>query len=395
MNIIKTQVGIIGAGPAGLLLGQMLKNRNIDSVIIENRNREYVRSRLRAGVLETDTVDTFIAEGVGENLKKGSVTHNGKFLCFDNERHYLDAKKLTGKTVTVYGQKEITCDMIDIREAAGLPLFFEAEATRLTGLTDDKSQIYYTHNGEECMIECDYVAGCDGYYGISRQHIPFEIQKIFEHDFQFAWFGVLAEAPPACSEVVYAHSEHGFALQSMRGNNISRLYIQSPVDEKIDEWTDDAYFDEFERRLGTGYKVNRGSIIDRSLAKMRSFVSEPMRHGRLFLAGDAAHIVPATGAKGLNLAIADVKVLCNGLEQHYDKKSDSLLDRYSEICLYRIWIVQRFTWWFTMVTHKIEGQTDYECKMQLATLRYITTSLAAGQSQAENYVGLPFNLGNN
>ena len=392
MKIIKTQVGIIGAGPAGLLLGQMLQNRNIETVIIENKDREFVRTRLRAGVQEQETADTFVAEGVGENIQKKGIVHDGKYLFFDNQKHYLNTKKLTGKSIIIYGQQEITCDMIDVREAAGLPLFFEAKATKITDIVEDKARIYYTHNDEECMIECDYVAGCDGFHGISRHHIPKTMQKIYTHEFPFAWFGVLAGAPPACPEVAYAHSEHGFALQSMRGKDISRLYIQAPPDEKIKEWSEDQYFDEFERRLGAGYKVNRGPIIERTLAQIRSYVSEPMRYGRLFLVGDSSHIVPATGAKGMNLAVADARVLSAGLSQHYHKNSDALLNQYSEICLYRIWIVERYTWWFTMTMHKVEGQSEFETKMQLATLHYLTSSTAGGQSLAENYVGLPFYL---
>ena len=393
MQKTKTQVGIIGAGPSGLLLAQMLHNRGIESVILESRDRPYVRARLRAGVLEQNTVDALIKEGVGEKLQKNCMTHKGIYIHFNQEAHYLNVEELTGgKVVTVYGQRQITCDMIDIREQNGLPLFFEAKAQKINHLKEEQSHIYYTHEGEEKVLECDFVAGCDGFHGISRKHIPSSIQENFTRTFPYAWFGVLAEAPPACHEVIYAHSPEGFALQSMRGPNLSRLYIQTPNKEDINAWTEDAFFDEFEKRIGAGYKVNRGKIINRGLAPMRSFVSEPMRYGNLFLAGDAAHIVPPTGAKGMNLSIADVTVLGNAFERFYKNKNTDLLDRYSEICLRRIWKVERFSWWVTTSTHKDPRQSRFEEKMQIATLSYLVDSKVGGHSFAENYVGLPYSF---
>ena len=391
MNKIKTQVGIIGAGPSGLLLAQMLHNRGIESVVLESRDREYIRARLRAGVLEQNTVDSFIREGVGEKMQQECLTHKGIYLHFNNENHYLNVEELTGgKVVTVYGQRNITCDMIDIREANKLPLFFEAKAHKITDLKEKKSQIHFTHQGEQKILECEFVAGCDGFHGISRKHIPKAIQENFTRTFPYAWFGIFAEAPPACHEVIYAHSPNGFALQSMRGPNRSRLYIQTPAKEDISAWSDATFFDEFEKRIGAGYKVNRGKIIDKGLAPMRSFVTEPMRYGNLFLAGDAAHIVPPTGAKGMNLAIADVNVLGTGLADFYQKENTHLLDRYSEICLRRIWKVERFSWWVTTSMHKHPRQTRFEEKMQIATLSYLVDSKVGGHSFAENYVGLPY-----
>ncbi len=391
MKKIKTQVGIIGAGPAGLLLAQMLYNRGIESVILESRDRAYVRARLRAGVQEQNTVDTFIKEGVGEKLQKNSMVHKGIYLHFNNEKHYLNVEELTGgKVVTVYGQQQVTCDMIDIREANGLPLLFEAKANKITDLREKNSQIHFTHEGEKKVLECDFIAGCDGFHGISRKHIPKKIQQTFQRTFPYAWFGILAEAPPACHEVIYAHSDRGFALQSMRGPNLSRLYLQVPNNEDINQWTADAFFDEFDKRVGAGYQVNRGELINRGLAPMKSFVSEPLRYGNLFLSGDAAHIVPPTGAKGMNLAIADVKILGEAFNRYYKDQDDDLLSRYSEICLRRIWKVERFSWWCTTTTHIAPRQTKFDTKMQLATLSYLVDSKVGGHSFAENYVGLPF-----
>jgi len=391
MKTIRTQVGIIGAGPAGLLLGQMLHNRGIDAVIVERQTRDYVRSRLRAGIQEKATYDTFIEEGVGEKLKEKGLIHKGMYLNFNNESHYLNAEELTGgKVVIAYGQRNITCDMIDVREAEGLPLYFEAMAHEVRDLDGKQSEIRFDYNGEPHVIQCDFVAGCDGYHGISRKSIPASVLQTYEREYPFGWFGILAEAPPAFHENVYAHSADGFALQSMRGHELSRLYLQVPSTENIDSWSDDAFFDEFEKRVGAGYKVNRGKLVDKSLALIRSFVCEPMRYGNLFLAGDAAHIVPPTGAKGMNLAVADVKVLCDGLSRFYKNNDSSLLDRYSEICLRRVWKVVRFSWWFTETTHTVPDQTQFDYKIQLGTLSYIADSPVGAHSLMENYTGLDF-----
>ena len=295
-----------------------------------------------------------------------------------------------GQVVTVYGQRNITCDMIDIREAAGLPLLFGAKATKIEGLEGDQAKIHYEHEGQKKVLTCDYVAGCDGFHGISRATIPASLQKVVTHEFPYAWFGVLAEAAPACHEVIYAHHPDGFALQSMRGPKLSRLYIQCEPNLDVNQWTDEMFFDEFEKRIQ--YDVNRGPIIQKGVAPMRSFVSEPMRYERLFLAGDSAHIVPPTGAKGMNLAVADVRLLSMGFTQRYKENRSDLLDRYSDICLRRVWKVSRFSWWVTSTFHKAPNQSEFDMQMQLATLKYLTDSRIGGQSFAENYVGLPYDF---
>lgn len=388
---MQTQVGIIGAGPAGLLLAQLLHNHGIESVILESRDRDYVRARLRAGVQEQGAVDTFIEAGVGENLLKKRMLHKGVFLNFAGEAHRLDMAELIGEgQVTVYGQRNITCDMIDIREAAGLPLFFGAPATRIEGLENGVPKIYYERNGREQTLACEFVAGCDGFHGISRHSIPQHLQKIFTHEYPHSWFAVLAEAPPANHEVMYAHHPDGFALQSMRSPELSRLYIQCENGLDVNTWTDEMFFDEFEKRIQ--YDVNRGPIIEKGIAPMRHFILEPMRYKRLFLAGDAAHIVPPTGAKGLNLAVADVKLLHKALLQFYNTGSEELLDRYSELALRRVWKVSRFSWWATKTLHITPGQSEFDTHMQVATLRYLTDSKIGGASFVENYVGLPYNF---
>ncbi|MEZ4642590.1 MAG: 4-hydroxybenzoate 3-monooxygenase [Chloroflexota bacterium] len=389
--MMRTQVGIIGAGPAGLLLAQLLHKHGIESVVLESRDRDYVRSRVRAGVQEQGTVDTFIEAGVGKNLLQQRMVHSGVFLNFAGEAHRLSMADLIGEQqVSVYGQRNITCDMIDVREAAGLPLFFEAQATRIEGLEEDAPKIHYTINGREQTLECEFVAGCDGYHGISRHAIPQHLQKTFTYEYPYSWFAVLAEAPPANHEVMYAHHRDGFALQSMRSPRISRLYIQCDNGVDADTWSDDMFFNEFEKRIQ--YRVNRGPIIQKAVAPMRNFISEPMRYKRLFLAGDAAHIVPATGAKGMNLAVADVKLLDKALVQFYTTGSEELLDRYSELALRRVWKVSRFSWWATKTLHVTPGQSEFETNMQIATLRYLTDSKIGGASFVENYVGLPYDF---
>ncbi len=389
--MMRTQVGIIGAGPAGLLLAQLLHNHGIETVILESRDRDYVRARLRAGVQEQGTVDTFIEAGVGENLLKKRMVHANVFLNFAGKSHCLSIEELgEGKQVSVYGQRNITCDMIDIREAAGLPLFFSAPATHIEDLESDRPKIHFIQDGRNNTLECDFVAGCDGFHGISRKSIPPQLQKVFTHEFPYSWFSVLAEAPPANPEVMYAHHPDGFALQSMRGPHLSRLYIQCENGLDVNTWTDKMFFDEFEKRIQ--YDVNRGPIFQKGIAPMRSFISEPMRYKRLFLAGDAAHIVPATGAKGLNLAVADVKLLHKALVQYYDSDSEELLDKYSELALQRVWKVSRFSWWVTTTTHIAPGQSEFDTNIQMATLRYLTDSKIGGASFVENYVGLPYDF---
>lgn len=385
---MKTQVGIIGAGPAGLLLARILYNNGISSVILENRNEKYLRERLRAGVQEQGTVETFIAEGVGDKLKKECMIHDGIHFHFNGEKHHINVKNLTdGKVVTVYGQKNITNDMIDKSHEDEMTIIFEAKAQRLEGLDTKNPVIHYSLDGRMHILECDFVAGCDGFHGISRPSIPKEKRNIYEHEFPYSWFGILAEAPPISHDVIYAHHPNGFALQSMRGPELSRLYIQCPNGTDPDAYEDDYLWDELDLRLGI--KNNRGKIIDKGVAPMRSFVCDNMQHGRLFIAGDAAHIVPPTGAKGMNLAVADVKVLSKGLIDFYKNKDEDILNRYTEICLRRIWKVERFSWWVTNTFHIEPGQSQFDTQMQMATLSYLVDSKIGGSSFAENYVGLP------
>lgn len=388
---MRTQVGIIGAGPAGLLLARILHNNGISTVILENRNEKHLRERLRAGVQEQGTVETFIAEGVGEKLQQEGMVHEGIHFHFNGEKHHLNIKKLTGgKVVTVYGQKNITNDMIDKSHKDGMKIIFEAKAQRLEGLQTTNPIIHYSLDGKLERLECDFVAGCDGFHGISRPSIPKEKRNIYEHEFPYSWYGILAEAPPISDEVIYAHHTNGFALQSMRGPELSRLYIQCPNGTDPDAYEDEYLWDELDLRLGV--KNNRGKIIDRGVSPMRSFVCDNMQHGRLFIAGDAAHIVPPTGAKGMNLAVADVKVLSKGLINFYKNDDDDILNRYTEICLRRIWKVERFSWWVTTTFHIQPGQSQFDTQMQLATLSYLTDSGIGGSSFAENYVGLPIYL---
>ena len=386
--IYKTQVAIIGAGPAGLLLSRMLFNAGIESIILENRNEAYLRQRLRAGVQEEGTVASFVEAGVGDKLIKEGMEHHGIRFHFAGEQHHIDVKGLTGgKVVTVYGQRNITCDMIDWAHKDNIKIIYEAKAQRLEGLTTDAPIVHFSLNGSLHELHCEYVAGCDGYHGISRPSIPKQLRREYVHEFEHSWYGILAEAPPSFEDVVYAHHPNGFALQSMRSPELSRMYIQCPNGTDPEDWEEEALWDELDLRLG--FKNNRGKIVDKSVASMRSFVCDNMQHGKLFIAGDAAHIVPPTGAKGMNLAVSDVKVLAKGLINHYTEKDDTVLSAYSKICLSRIWKVERFSWWVTTSFHTLENQSEFDTKMQEATLGYLCSSDIGAASFAENYVGLP------
>ncbi len=389
MNL-KTQVGIIGAGPAGLLLSRILHNHGIENIILENRNESYLRQRLRAGVMEQGTVETFMEAGVGEKLAKGKMVHEGIYIHAKGIQNRLDVKELSGgKEVTVYGQKNITNDMIDHAQKDEIQIVWEAKAQRLEHIDDDGESaiIHYSLHGKMYTLECDFIAGCDGFHGISRPSLPITQKNIYSYEFPYSWYGILAEAPPIAHEVIYAHHPDGFALQSMRGPELSRLYIQCPNGTDPGAYEDEWLWDELDKRLGV--TNNRGNIISKGVAPMRSFVCDVMQHGKLFIAGDAAHIVPPTGAKGMNLAVADVKVLSKGLIHHYKDKDDDILNRYTEICLRRIWKVERFSWWVTTTFHVDENQDEFTTKMQEATISYMLDSQIGGQSFAENYVGLP------
>ena len=390
-----TQVGIIGAGPAGLLLGHLLHQRGIDSVILENRSQEYVIERVRAGVLEQGTVDLMVAMGVGERLQREGMRHEGLYISFQGQRHHIHLSELTGgKAITVYGQNEVVKDLIDARRATGQPLHFEVSGVSVHEMDSLQPKIRFQKDGHEEELTCDFIAGCDGFHGICRPAAPSGHVKIYDRTYPFGWLGILAEAAPSCEELVYTYHQRGFALFSMRSPKITRLYFQVPPSEDIDQWSDDRIWDEMLARLSTrdGWKPNVGPILQKSVTPMRSFVAEPMRYGRMFLAGDAAHIVPPTGAKGLNLAATDVMALAAGLTEFYASASERWLDAYSDFSLRRIWKAQRFSWWMTSTLHRFPDETEFDYRRQLADLDYITGSRAAMTSLAENYVGLPLDL---
>ncbi len=392
---MRTQVGVIGAGPAGLLLGHLLHLRGIDSVIIENRSQDYVIGRVRAGVLEQGTVDLMIAMGVGERLKREGMRHEGLFLSFNQQRHYIKLAELTGgKAITVYGQNEVVRDLIDARIGTGRPLYFEVGNVSVHEMDSNRRMIRFQRDGRDEQLTCDFIAGCDGFHGICRPSIPAGSIETYDRDYPFAWLGILAEAAPSSGELVYTYHERGFALFSMRSPTVTRLYFQVAPEEDIDDWSDDRIWEEMLTRMSTrdGWKPNVGPIVQKSVTPMRSFVAEPMRYGHMFLSGDSAHIVPPTGAKGLNLAATDVKVLAAGLAEFYQQNSGRLLNEYSDISLRRVWKAQRFSWWMTSTLHRFPGESAFDYRRQLADLDYITGSRAAMTSLAENYVGLPLDV---
>ena len=387
----RTQVGIIGAGPAGLLLARLLKVQGIESVILEARSRDYVEARIRAGVLEQGTVDLLEEVGVAQRLHRDGLVHDGVEIAVDGRRFRVDFRELTGKTVTVYGQTEVTRDLIAARLAGDGPIVWEAADVALRDIESDRPRLGYRLAGAEHELVCDFIAGCDGFHGVSRSSLPASSQT-FERTYPFGWLGILADVPPCSDELIYASHPRGFALASMRSPTRSRYYIQCSLDEKIEEWPDDRIWDELKRRLGpqAAPHVTTGPSIEKSIAPLRSFVSTPMQHGRLFLAGDAAHIVPPTGAKGLNLAASDVHYLCRALAAHYRKKDDTPIRAYSDTALARVWKAERFSWWMTMLLHRLHPETSFEAQMQRAELDYLASSRAAQTALAENYVGLPF-----
>lgn len=388
---MQVQVGIIGAGPAGLILCHLLNRVGISSIVLEKHRRSYVEERVRAGVLEQGTVDLLVEMGLGERMQREGLVHNGIEVQFSGRRHRIDFKALTGKGITVYGQNEIVKDLTDARLAQGKPIVFEAEDVSIHGVDTGHPKIRYQKEGNAVEVGCDFIAGCDGFHGICRASIPRDVLTIYERTYPFAWLGILAEAPPSSEELVYSNHDRGFALLSMRTSRISRLYLQCRPDEDLNEWPDERIWEELERRLQIpGWTLIRGPVLQKGVAGMRSFVVEPMQYGRLFIAGDAAHIVPPTGAKGLNLAAADVRVLAHALSLFYTSGDRSVLDRYSEICLRRVWKAQRFSWWMTSMLHRFPDESSFDRRRQLAELDYVTSSHAASQSLAENYVGLPF-----
>lgn len=384
---MRTQVAIIGAGPAGLMLAHLLHLEGIESIVIEARSRKYIEERVRAGVLEQGTVDLLVQTGVGERLQREGMRHRGVWLSFGGSRRRIDFEDLTGgRGITVYAQHEVVKDLVQARLDRGGCLVFEAGDVSVHGFADGPPQVRF--GGSE--IECDFIAACDGFHGICRPSIPSGVLSVYERVYPFGWLGILAEAAPASEELVYTRHERGFALFSMRSPKVTRLYLQCAPDEDLANWPDDRIWEELLTRMKTedGWVPATGPIFQKGVAGMRSFVVEPMQCGRMFLAGDAAHIVPATGAKGLNLAIADVRVLAQGLSEFYRTGSESLLQNYSEICLRRVWQVQRFSSWMTSLLHRFEDLTEFDRRRQTAELEYLVTSRAAMTTLAENYVGL-------
>lgn len=391
---MRTQVAIIGAGPAGLLLAQLLHLRGIDSVVLEAKSREYIENRVRAGVLEYQTVDILKGAGVADRLLREGLRHEGVEVLFNGRRHRIDFGALTGHGVTVYGQQEVVKDLVAARVATGRPIHFEVDHVSVHGIDSASPSVRYRAGGSEHTIECDFIAGCDGFHGISRPSMPSDVLRLYERVYPFAWLGILAEAKPASDELIYANHDRGFALLSMRSPTISRLYIQCEPDEDLATWPDERIWEELQIRLSTldGFRLHTGPVLQKGITPMRSFVAEPMRHGRLFLAGDAAHIVPPTGAKGMNLAVADVYVLSEALSHFYKGQGPAKtekLEQYSATCLRRIWKVQRFSWWVTSMLHRSHADNEFDRRRQLAELEYLTTSRAAALTFAENYVGLP------
>ena len=389
---MRTQVAIIGAGPSGLLLGRLLSRAGIESVILERSSREHVLGRIRAGVLEQGTVDLLHEAGVGARLRAEGLPHAGFSIAFDDRLHRIDLAGLTGKHVTVYGQTEVTHDLIESREADGLATHYEVSNVDLHGFDGERPFVTCEKGGESLRLDCDFIAGCDGYHGQSRRSVPPEDFRTFEKIYPFGWLGVLAEVPPADDELVYTNHARGFALCSMRSHARSRYYIQCGADEKVEDWSDDRFWDELRGRLPRqiAEAVTTGPSFEKSIAPLRSFVAEPMRFGRLFLVGDAAHIVPPTGAKGLNLAASDVHYLFAGLREFYAEGSGAGLDAYSAKALARVWKAVRFSWWMTGVLHRFDENGAFGQRIQEAELDYLVHSSAAETVLAENYVGLPF-----
>jgi len=389
---MKVQVAIVGAGPSGLLLGALLHKAGVDAVILEAKTPEYVLGRIRAGVLEQVSVDLLDTVGVGERMHREGLVHGGFELCFGGARHRIDMKRLTGgKQVMVYGQTEVTRDLMDARLAAGLTTIYEAADVSLHDFDGPTPRVRYRKDGATHEIECDFIAGCDGFHGVSRASVPAGAIRNFERVYPFGWLGVLSDTPPVAHELIYSNHERGFALCSMRSMTRSRHYVQCSLDDKVEQWSDDAFWDELRRRLdpAAAESLVTGPSIEKSIAPLRSFVAEPMRFGRLFLAGDAAHIVPPTGAKGLNLAASDVSYLGSAITEYYQERSTAGIDSYSQRCLRRIWRAERFSWWFTKLMHKFPETGEFGQKMQAAELDYLVNSVAASTTMAENYVGLP------
>ena len=386
---MRTQVGIIGAGPAGLMLARLLHLAGIESIIIENRSRDYIENRIRAGLIEHWAADLLSEVGVGERMQREGILHWGINIGINGDLHRIDFKALVDKRVTIYGQQEVVKDLVARRLEDGGPLLFEVDGVSVHEVTSKQPKIRFTHEGHAQEIACDFIAGCDGFHGICRPSFPDGVLSVFERDYPFGWLGILSESAPPDHELIYSYTDRGFALYTMRSMSLARLYLQCDHDEEIEAWPDARIWDELHKRLGGARKLAEGKMVQKGITPMRSFVVEPMQHGRLFLAGDSAHIVPPTGAKGMNLAFADVVFLSRALDAFYKSKRDNLLVNYSATCLQRVWKAQRFSWWMTQILHRFPHETAFDRRRQLAELDYIVGSEAASKSLAEQYVGLP------
>jgi len=387
--VSRTQVGIVGAGPAGLTLAHLLHLAGIDSVLIEDRSREYVEARIRAGVLEQGTADLLAEAGVGDRMQREGIVHNGIEVQFDGERHRIAFDELTGKSIVIYGQTEVVKDLIEARIATGRPLLFEVGDVAVSEIETELPRLSFTHDGARHELECDVIAGCDGFHGVCRPSIPGGVLTEFSREYPFGWLGILAAVPPSIEELVYSAHERGFALLSLRTPELSRYYIQCAADEDVSLWPDERIWEELQLRVGLeGWTLAEGPILEKGVTGMRSFVVEPMQYGRLFLAGDAAHIVPPTGAKGLNLAIGDVRILAESIVDWYRSGDDAALERYSAACLRRIWRAEHFSWWMTTMLHVPPDEDPFGLRLRQSQMRYAVSSTAARTSLAENYVGL-------
>jgi p-hydroxybenzoate 3-monooxygenase len=387
----RTQVGIVGAGPAGLVLSHLLQREGIECVVLEDRSREYVEKRVRAGVLEQGTVDLLTELGLADRLHREGLVHQGIELRFDGKGHRIPFEELAeGRAITIYGQQEVVKDLIAARLDAGGPLLFEVDDVTVHGIDSDQPSIRFTHEGVEKELRCDAIAGCDGFHGVCRPSIPDGVLSFNQLDYPFAWLGILAQVAPSTEELIYAPHERGFALHSLRSPELSRLYVQVDPEDELEAWPDERVWEELHLRLARddGWTLKEGPVIEKAIAPLRSFVAQPMQHGRLYLAGDAVHIVPATGAKGLNLAVADVQVLGEALTKYLKGGDDSLLEAYSDACLRRVWRVQHFSWWMTWMLHRFPDDDGFTRGLRRAQLEYVCSSRAAAATLAENYVGL-------
>lgn len=389
---MRTQVVIIGGGPSGLLLSQLLARQSIETIVLERRSRDYVLSRIRAGVLESGATDLLREAGAGKRMDKEGIVHHGACISVSNRAFRIDFKRLTGGSVMVYGQTELTYDLYQARDAMNGQVFHEVDGVEIHDVDRDSPFVRFHYDDREHRIECDYVIGCDGFHGVSRNTIPVETRQEFERVYPFGWLGLLSKTPPVSDELIYASHERGFALCSMRNDNLSRYYLQVPLQDSIEHWPDDSFWDELKRRIpdAAADTIITGESIEKSIAPLRSFVTEPMRWGRLFLCGDAAHIVPPTGAKGLNLAASDVYYLSRALQQHYHDKDDAGIEAYSATALSRVWKAQRFSWYMTRLLHSFPERPSFDRRIQQAELEYLESSVAAQTALAENYIGLPY-----